>query len=261
MNTTGMQAPLASALLDPLQPCPPGLRAWNGSDPVRRLAVYRNNVRVSLVDALADTFPVVQELVGEDFFRAMAALFVRAHPPRSRVLAHYGDGLADFIACFAPADPVPYLADVARLEFARVRAFHAADEAPVPAAAVLQALASGERIGELRLRCHPSVWAWHSAHALVSVWAAHQGDGDLAAVDTGQPEDALVLRSGLDVLVQRTGAGAVKFIQVVQRGGCYADAVRAGMSHAPDFDPTDTLARLFEHGALCAIDLPEGAAA
>jgi hypothetical protein len=259
MTVVCTQAQLAEALLDPLLPCPQGLRAWNGSDPARRLAVYRNNVRVSLVDALADTFPVVRQLVGEDFFRAMAALFVREQPPRSRVLAHYGDALPGFIEGFAPADPVPYLADVARLEFARVLAYHAADDAPVQPDAVLHALASGERIGELRLRCHPSLWVRCSAHALVSIWAAHQHDDGLASVDATQPEDALVLRSGLDVLVQRAPVGAVEFIQALHQGLSYAEAALAATARCPRFEPTATLALLFEHGALCAIHLSQEA--
>ncbi|HEY0823832.1 MAG TPA: DNA-binding domain-containing protein, partial [Ramlibacter sp.] len=73
----------ARALLDAQLPCPGGLRAWNGSDPARRFAVHRNSVVASLADALADTFPVVQALVGEAFFRAMAVSFVRARPPSS----------------------------------------------------------------------------------------------------------------------------------------------------------------------------------
>ena len=85
------QADFSAALFDPARACPPGLFAWNGSDPAARLAVYRNNVIASLVDALADGFPVVQELVGAEFFRAMAAVFVRQTPPRTRVLAQYGD--------------------------------------------------------------------------------------------------------------------------------------------------------------------------
>ncbi len=84
------QATFAAALLTPELPSPAGLRVWNGSDPAARLAVYRNNVVSSLIDAVADSFPVTQELVGEEFFRAMAAVFVRAHPPRSKVLTHYG---------------------------------------------------------------------------------------------------------------------------------------------------------------------------
>ena len=124
------QTAFAQALLDPERDCPSGLTTWNGSDPVMRFAVYRNNVMLSLIDALADTFPVTQELVGEEFFRVMAKHFVQAQPPRSRLLAFYGDSFADFVDSFAPAAPVPYLADVARLEMCRVRAYHAADVPP-----------------------------------------------------------------------------------------------------------------------------------
>ena len=70
-------ANFAAALLDPAAPCPSGLVTWNGSDAAQRFGVYRNNVTVSLIDAVADTFPVVQQLVGADFFRAMAGAFVR----------------------------------------------------------------------------------------------------------------------------------------------------------------------------------------
>jgi hypothetical protein len=125
-----MHAAFAEALLARDFDCPPGLRTWNGSDPGTRFAVYRNNLVVSLVDALADTYPVVQEMVGVEFFRAMAREFVRVQPPASPVLAHYGAGFAEFIEDFPPAAGLPYLPDLARLELMRVEVYHAADDAP-----------------------------------------------------------------------------------------------------------------------------------
>lgn len=197
------QACFAAAVLDPTLPCPPGLRTWNGSNPAARLAVHRNNVICSLIAALADTFPVVEELVGAEFFRAMAAVFIREAPPRSSILAHYGQQFPDFIQRFEPAGSVPYLADVARLEMARVRAYHAGDAVTLVPGAVSLAWASGDRSGESHLVCHPSVSVVSSRHAVVSIWAAHQDGGDLASIDPDSPEDAIVLRSGLDVLVLR----------------------------------------------------------
>ena len=94
------QSAFAAALLNPDLPCPGGLTTWNGSDPELRFAVYRNNVTVSLIDALADTFPVVQALVGEEFFRAMARVFAQANPPRSRLMAYYGDTLRRLCGLF-----------------------------------------------------------------------------------------------------------------------------------------------------------------
>lgn len=250
------QAAFAATLLDASLPCPPGVRAWNGSDPTPRLAVHRNNVVSSLVDALAETFPVVQELVGVAFFRAMAGMFVRQAPPRSRVLAHYGQALPEFIERFEPARSVPYLADMARLECARVRAYHAADAVAVAATTVKLALADGERVGELRLTCHPSLATLDSRYAVVSLWAAHQGNGALGLIDTDAPEAAIVVRQDLEVLVLRTSAAAVEFVRALQQGRGLADAAALAAGAAPAFDLSSTLALLLGHGAITSLQRP-----
>jgi len=254
-------ASFAGALLDPHLPVPAGLRAWNGSDPGARLAVYRNNVVSSLVDALAETFPVVQQLVGTEFFRAMAVLFVRQAPPRSRVLAHYGQGFPSFVADFEPARGLPYLADVARLEIARVAAYHAADADPVSEESVALALVSGDRMGELKIVLHPSVSTLDSRHAVVTLWAAHQVDdgAEIASVDVDVdvPESALVLRAGLDVLVLRAPAGAVAFVEALRAGLDLGESASRALSAAPAFDLTAVLSQLLAHGAVCSLHLPQ----
>ncbi|HUG25500.1 DNA-binding domain-containing protein [Piscinibacter sp.] len=250
------QSAFCAALLDPGLPCPPGLVAWNGSDPTPRLAVYRNNVVSSLIDALAQTFPVVQQLVGVPFFRAMAAMFVRQAPPRSRVLARYGEAFPTFIEQFEPARPVPYLADVARLEMARVQAYHAADAEPVAAAVLSAALAGGDRIGELRIVCHPSVAMVGSAFAVASLWSAHQGEGNLGDVDPDDAEAAMVLRDGLDVLVLRVSPGAAEFVAAVLQGRSLDDATGAAMNAESAFDLPATLGLLMGHGAITSIHFP-----
>ena len=254
-------ATFAGALLDPQRPVPAGLHTWNGSDPGARLAVYRNNVVSSLVDALADTFPVIQQLVGPEFFRAMAAVFVRRSPPRSRVLAHYGQAFPSFIAAFEPAQGLPYLADVARIEVARVAAYNAADADPVSNEMVSLALSSGDRMGELQLVLHPSVCTLESPYAVVTLWAAHQAEssteGDIAPVDVDVPESALILRSGLDVLVLPVPAGAVAFVEAVRSALNLGDAAARALDAVPNFDLTATLSHLLTHGALSSIHLPQ----
>lgn len=250
------QGDLTAALLDPDLDCPPGLRAWNGSDPAARLAVHRNTVVASLVDALGETFPVVQQLVGAEFFRAMAAVFVRQAPPRSRILAHYGQDFPAFIERFGPAAAVPYLADMARLELARVRAYHAADAAALASEALSMALASDDRIGELRLEFHPSALVFSSSFAVVSLWAAHQDDSELGAIDLDQPEDAIVLREGLDVLVLRLPPGGADFVKALLLGSSLADAGGAASMAEPAFDVSATLVLLTRNCALTSISLP-----
>jgi len=258
-----VQAAFAATLLAPELPCPPGLKAWNGSDPAVRLAVHRNNVVSSLIDALADAFPVTQALVGAEFFRAMASVFVRRHPPRSRVLAHYGEELPGFIERFDPAASVPYLADVARLERARIRAYHAADVPPVQAEAVAAALACGEAVADLRLELHPGVSVLVSPYAVASLWAAHQTDdeGDIALVDPQAPESVLILREGLDVLVLVLAPGMAAFITALQQGAPLAAAALPAQGHAADlateFDLTAAVSLLMQRGAVTSLHIPE----
>jgi hypothetical protein len=240
------QAAFSAALLDIHQPCPDGLCSANGADPASRFAVYRNNVQSSLINALADSYPVVLQLVGEAFFRAMAALFIHGHPPRSPVLSDYGAELANFIEAFAPAASVPYLADVARLERLRTLAYHAADALPLWPEQISRALATPHALSELRFDLHPSFQLLDSAYAVVAIWAAHQQDTTLEHIDIRQPQHALVLRNGLEVEVFAIDAGTCTFIRHLSAG----QPLLAAVEGSPEFDLSQTLALLIRHNAI-----------
>jgi hypothetical protein len=244
------QGEFVAALLDPEQACPAQLTAWNGSDPAARFAVYRNNVLSSLVDALTDSFPVVQQLVGEEFFRAMAAVFVRQSPPRTRVLGEYGAELADFILGFGPASSLPYLADVARLEWLRVRAYQAADVPSLDPDKLHAALAAPECLGELHLQLQPAVGLLDSSFAVVSLWAAHQGVLEISKVDPYQAQSALVLRNGLRVVVIGSARSDRLFIDGLLRGLPLVQAVQQAQERDSAFDLGHCLAHLLRAGAI-----------
>jgi hypothetical protein len=253
------QQDFVDALFDTDNACPDGLTTWNGSDPGRRFAVYRNNVMVSLIDALADTFPVTQELVGEEFFRAMAKLFVLAHPPRSPILAYYGQEFPAFVAAFPPAAPVPYLADVARLEMLRVLAYHAADAAVLTMEEISVALADVSTLPGLRFVLHPSVAVLPSQFAVVSLWGAHQGLMDIAAVNPAVPQTALVVRIGLDVNIVGIDAATGHFIEQLRQGATLAQAAAASASAIAEFDQFDLAASLgvvMRWQTIAALNLP-----
>lgn len=247
------QQSFVAALLDPALACPEGLTAWNGSNPAVRFGVYRNNVVVSLIDALADTYPVTQALVGEPFFRAMAGIFVRLEPPQLRVLAFYGESLPVFIEHFPPAASVPYLADVARLEMARVRAYHASDAAAITLDAITQALADPEELQALCLTLHPSAALLRSRHAVASLWAAHQGICDLSSIDPDLPESMLVIRPDLDVSVIRLKPGAAAFVAQLLQGEPLGSAAAQAVQSDPDFDLTETLGLLIHQHAISTL--------
>jgi hypothetical protein len=250
------QPEFARALLDPERSPPTDLTAWNGSDPAVRLAVYRNNVMVSLLGVLADTFPVTRELVGEAFFRAMGQCFVRARPPQSPVMAEYGAGFADFIASFAPAGTLPYLPDVARLEWLRVVALHAADAEPLPAARIAALLAEQPDLGAWRLRLHPSFAVLRSDYAAVSIWAAHQGAGDLALIDPDQGESAWIVRPDLEVTVIPIDSAGGAFAAALLDGLPLAAAIAAVDEAGLHLDLPATLAALIRARALISMQPP-----
>ncbi len=241
------QTSFVQALLNPDLACPDGLKTWNGSDPAVRFAVYRNNVAVSLIDALADTFPVVQELVGEEFFRAMARVFAQANPPRSRLMAYYGDAFADFLESFAPVATLPYLADVARLEMCRVQAYHAADAPPADHKALQSILDEPQQLLSLVLSLHPSVHLVESRYAVFSLWAAHQGALDISEVDPQLAQAALVFRNGLDVDTMEVSAGTGRFLRQLLAGQTLAAAAGAASATVVEFDLSSVLALLLGH--------------
>lgn len=225
---------------------PAGLTARRPAQVARRFAVYRNNVAVGLVDALATRFPVVLRLVGEDFFRATARAFVAERPPRSPVLTFYGDAFPDFLAAFPPAARVPYLADVARLEAARTHSYHAADAEPLEAGA-LAAIAERDP-ATWGLALHPAVRIVASPHPIVSLWAMNQPGATPGPLASRAAETALVARPRLEVRVAAAEPGEGAFLTACAAGASCSDAVGAALETGEALDPGRALARVLVLG-------------
>ncbi|NWG73179.1 MAG: putative DNA-binding domain-containing protein [Rubrivivax sp.] len=249
----------AAALLDASLPPPPGLQAWNGADPGARFAVYRNNVVHSLVAVLADTFPVVRQLVGAEFFGAMARRYVVEHPPTSPLMYRYGAALPAWIADFEPAAALPCLADLARLEWLRLRAFHAADADPIDADLLRALIASPERLAGAALVLHPSLAVVSSNHPVVSLWAAHQldesaRDSRLGAIDIARAEAGLVFRDADDqaLVIGLPPADAALLAALRER-----TPLGAAQPAHPQADLIRVLSLLLRHGLVTgAVDAP-----
>ncbi|MBP1128218.1 MULTISPECIES: DUF2063 domain-containing protein [Pseudomonas] len=239
------QHAFCAALLAHEPGCPEGVFSSNGADPASRFAVYRNNVHSSLINALATSYPVTRQLVGDEFFRAMAGLYVQTCPPGSPLISEYGGTLADFIQAFEPAQSVPYLADVARLERLRVRAYHAADMPALDQPRMLEQLN-----GQSRLQLHPCVATLHSPYAAVTIWAAHQTEGAIASANPWQAQGALVLRHGLAVKVFSIDSSSVAFINSLRRGKALETAVEHALQASSEFDLHQCLGLLISHGAI-----------
>ncbi len=236
----------AGALLDAEQAIPYGVTAPNAAIPARRFAVYRNNVVAGLVKALKDRFPVVEQIVGEEFFAAMARVFVVERPPRTPLIATYGDDFAVFIAAFEPARELAYLADVARLEAARTRAYHAADATPLDAGRF--AALDADTIVDIRIDLHPSTEIVRSPHPIVTIWAMNSGKRELAPIENWQGEDALVVRPYFEVDVRLLPPGGAAFLRALAEGRPLGEATEAALADCSEFDLTRNLARLIGWG-------------
>lgn len=249
-----IQDAFAAALLEADLPVPASLTTRTAKIPAKRFAVHRNNVIVGLVDALAARFPATSRLVGEEFFRAMARVYVTAQPPRSPMLMFYGDSFPDFIASFAPAAEVIYLVGVARLEAARTHAYHAVDADPIDPAQ-LDAL-DQSALDDLRIVPHPSAQIVRSRYPIVTIWAMNVGRKRIGPIEDWSGEDALVVRPRLDVEVRLLPPGGASFLSALFAGNTLAAAVEAAELESADFDLVINIAALIEAGVVSSASLP-----
>lgn len=240
-------AAFAGALFDPKASPPKGLRAWHAGPVSKRLAVYRNNVVVGLIDALVERFPVCLRLVGMDFFRAMAKLFVCASPPKTPILAEYGEDFAEFISDFEPARELPYLADVARLEWAVGRAYHAADAAPLPLGKARDIPV--DLLVDAVITLHPSSQLVSSRFPILSIWTTNMFDETVREVSLDAGEDALIVRPCLEVAAYRLPVGGFHFIAALARG----ESLSAAAATTEKADLPACLSLMLSSGAITAI--------
>ncbi|MBS0245849.1 MAG: putative DNA-binding domain-containing protein [Proteobacteria bacterium] len=176
----------------------------SGSDHASCVDIYRNTVLFGLVKTLQLSYPVVERLVGADFFAAAAEEFARVQPPLLAYLDRYGDGFDAFLRDFAPASSVPYLADVARLEWAINVALHAPDDAPLDLRK-LEDLALEEQ-ARVSFAANPSVSTIALSYPADALWRAvvDRDDDALAGVDIDSgPVWLLIERGDAGVTIAR----------------------------------------------------------
>jgi hypothetical protein len=248
-TAASQQDRFAAALLDPERPIPDGLVTPDGRPASRRFGIYRNNVTVGLVNALAEVFPTTQNLVGEEFFRAMARQYLLDHPPASRLLFEYGATFPDFLSGFEPAAELPFLADVARLERLWLDCFHAADAAPLDGA-VLQRVAPQD-LAELRLIAHPAARLFRARHAAVTIMTRDRTGAPLDGLDPFRAEDGLVTRPAFDPEIRHLPPAGADFVGLLLDGGTLGEAAAAAFAADPDFDLPAAISAIVEAGAFC----------
>lgn len=244
MSMATIQDDFARALLDPAGGTAAGTTTARGSVDPARFNIYRNNVFVGLTRALERRFPVVRRLVGAEFFAGMARVYAGKEKPESPLMFQYGDGFPDFIAAFGPAAGLAYLPDVASIEAAWTRAYHAADTEPLDVGTLT---ALSEDIGQCRLAPHASATLLSSDYPAGSIWSENQSP------ETGRiifrPETVLVVRPAHQVSVHVLPAGDRGFVEAIFGGASLVEAAAAAAQNNPSFEFGSTLVGLTSLGA------------
>lgn len=241
----------ASGLMDPSCPTPHGVTGPHGKGAIKRYNVYRNNVTVSLIDALAAIYPAVQRITGVEFFRAMARFHVRATPPTSPLLFEYGRDFPAFVESYEYAEDLPWLADIARIERGWLDAYHSADAPPLPAAALAQV--PPDRLGDIVFRTHPAVQIVRSAFPAVTIFAMNRSGGPVTSLKSSAAEDALITRPDMDVEVHLLPPGHAIFLGSLIAGETLAEAATKALHETPSFDISAGIAGMLEAGVFATL--------
>ena len=242
----------SAALLSPDAPAPSLVTGPRGKQAEKRYNVYRNNVTVSLIEALASIFPAVQRITGPDFFRAMARFHVRGNPPASPLLFEYGRDFPDFIDDYEYAAGMPWLSDVARVERSWLDAYHAAD-APAMQAEALGRV-SPEELGALVFTPHPATRLVSSAYPAATIFAMNRDGGTVGRVED-RAEDALITRVDDEVVVRLLPPGGAAFLGALLDGRRLAVAAASALEAEAAFDLSGMIGVMIAAGAFSYIEL------
>lgn len=241
LSLRDLQVRFAEAVLDP------GTTGFglhvrpNALGSARRISVYRNNIMTSLTEALRVSYPVVERLVGTEFFDYAARCYLRDVPSRSGNLHDYGAEFPSHLQRLPGVAALAYLPDVARLEWACQEVFHAPEAEPLD----LEALAAvpAERHGDLRLYLHPASRLLASDYPVLRIWQVNQlGHVGEATVDLGLGGvRLLVIRRGIDIEIEPVTTGEYALLVALRDERTLASACESVLAADPALDLAATL--------------------
>lgn len=217
------QTAFHAGLLNPSTPVPDGLTDAQARPAGRRYGVYRNNVTVSLREALAEGFPSLVGLIGRENFDHVARAYLRQSPPTSPLMMHYGAGFPEFVSSLDQLAHLPYLADVARIDVAMRQSYHSADRTGI-APTALQAL-DEDTLLAARFSFAPSMILIRSPWPIGSIWHYTLRGGHKP---TGHAEDVLILRAEYDPEPFVLGPGAGDVLLALRSGTPFGPAIEQG---------------------------------
>lgn len=227
----------------------------DGISAKERIAIYRNNVFSNYRKTLSTVYPVVELLVGEQFFRQTADTYVNAYPSLSGDLNEYGANFPQFLAAYAPVSKLPYLPDVANLEWLIELVFHAADEMPK----VLEKLVNvpEEKYGELHFLLNPASQLFQSNYPVANIWQVNQADWqEYSAVDLQLGGcELLILRKGFSISINPLTKGEYAMLRGLAKGEDINTSFCKAIQAQNDLDLGSFLQKMVQDGILVDVQI------
>ncbi|MDO6726441.1 DNA-binding domain-containing protein [Cognatishimia sp. 1_MG-2023] len=247
------QTVFRAAMMDAAIDVPEGLLDGQGNPAGRRFSVYRNNVAVSLTESLETGFPVIAKLLGDANFKPIAGIYLRQSPPQAPVMMHYGADFPNFLRTFEPIKHLAYLGDVAEIELALRRAYHAADATPIAPDALAQI--APERLPAVTFTFAPAMEIVPSQWPIYDLWAYNMIEG--APKPQAIAQDVIVLRAEFDPEPHPLPPGGAAFLTAMIQGATLGDAAERATEIAEDFDLGALLGLLLSNAAITKITYEE----
>lgn len=198
------------------------------------LSIYRNNVRESLTEALRAVYSGVEALVGKAFFRQSALRFIEINPPRMPALASYGEEFAEFLDGLPSCRSIPYLGDVARLEWRASRA--SLHRAGLPIAPDLLKSSMDWKPGQLCFTAQEGLSHFACAFPIDEIWTFAQAGGEGSPPQIqGNPVFLEIAPGQEGVTIRRLEEAEFKFREALCAGADLATAANRALEVDPFF--------------------------
>jgi hypothetical protein len=249
-----LQTGFAEAMFSDTPPSPGFLASCAGPRAEVGLAAYRRGVRANLAGAVRASYPVIERIVGTAFLDAAIRRYVPDHPSTRGDLNAYGHDFDAFLATFEPAAGLPYLADVARMEWL-VQSVHGAADAPDQDLSLLFG-STPEQWGELHFTLDPAHAILKSPWPLAHIWEVNQPNYEgCFVVDFDEAQTVLIHRRPAGMAVEALVPGEAEFLSALS-GDAPLETAVAHAASQPGFDLSATLQRFIGNGLLRRAFLP-----
>lgn len=231
------------AFIEALQQRPaPALASLTGQ---AAFAVYRNTVLSGCVEALRANFPSIETLVGPGWMQEVASAYAQQSPPHDPRLIHYGEAFPDFLQALQASHDLPYLADVARLDWHWCEVFSAEQDPCLTLAELAGMTAADLARGHLAPR-RSVRWQWFAAHPAYSLWRVSREGLPWSPEQPWVAEGALLSGDCDGVSHQPLEIGACAFLDACAAGHSLQEASQLAQQCQPDLDFSGLLGRLLQ---------------